>query len=86
MHKLLAMLVQDVVSHVFSNIYHLIVCPPGLSRNVFLHEVHRGGGMLWPIREIRRSHGGDYIMECGAKRSSRNLRTFQRNILLPFSE
>jgi len=91
MHKLLPGLVHDVVFRVFSTHLSLDFSPACyFSRQLFFLEVQRGGGTLWLVREIRDSDGVIYehllLTGCGANPSSRNFRTFRKNILLPFLE
>jgi hypothetical protein len=79
MHKLLPVLVRDMVFHVLSTHLSLEFSPAFYaSRQFFFLEVHRGGGTLRAVREIRSFDG--------ANPSSRNFRTFQENMLLPFLE
>jgi len=90
MHKLLPVLVHDVVFHIFST--HLSLdfsLALYSSRQFFFLEVQRGGGTLRSVREIRGSDGVVYEhlhMGCCANPSSRNFRTFQKNVFLPFLE
>jgi len=72
------------------HIYRLIFLKPvTFLDSFFLLEVRRGGGTLRSVREIRGSDDVVYEhlhMGCCANPSSRNFRTFQKNILLRFLE